>query len=184
MGTKALLLDRDGVLNKMIRQNGKWYSPHRLSEFELYSGMGEAVRKAKSRGFLVMVVTNQPDIRRGFMKPEELEEMHSFMKKQLSLDDIFVCAHDNADNCDCRKPKPGLVRAAIDKWNIDPDRSFVIGDRWKDIAAGHTCGCKTVLVRGPETENEAFWSKSDIRYDRFAENLTEAVEKMEQWTAE
>ena len=143
---KAIFLDRDGVINKILFNNGKPFSPRKLDEFELLPKVEEALISFKEMGFLNIIVTNQPDIARGLMKIEELDSMHALIRKSLPIDDIYVCPHDDSDNCSCRKPKPGMLLDAAKKWDIDLSRSFIIGDTWKDIEAGKAAGCKTILI--------------------------------------
>jgi D-glycero-D-manno-heptose 1,7-bisphosphate phosphatase len=100
----------------------------------------------KAHGFALYVITNQPDVARGTQTREAVEAIHQALASSLPIDDIFVCYHDDADDCACRKPKPGLLLEAQRKHNIDLSRSFFVGDRWRDIDAGHAAGCKTVLI--------------------------------------
>ena len=143
---KAIFLDRDGVLNRVIVRGGKPYPPSHLSEFEILPGTKEALIKLKLERFLLIVVTNQPDVARGKQKREKVEEMHTFLKRNLPLNDIFVCWHGIDGECECRKPLPGLLFQASKKWNIDLKKSLIIGDRWRDIDSGHAAGCKTIFI--------------------------------------
>jgi D-glycero-D-manno-heptose 1,7-bisphosphate phosphatase len=143
---KAIFLDRDGVINKAILKDGKPFSPRRFEEFKLFNGIREVLEKFRKKEFLNIIVTNQPDIARGLIKTETLEKMHKFIEENLPIDDIFVCPHDDIDNCHCRKPKPGMLLEAAEKWHINLKESFIIGDSWKDIEAGKAAGCATVLL--------------------------------------
>jgi D-glycero-D-manno-heptose 1,7-bisphosphate phosphatase len=143
---KAIFLDRDGVINKVLLNNGSPFSPRKLDEFELLPKVEEALAFFKEIGFLNIIVTNQPDVARGLMKIEDLDDMHALIKKSLPIDDIYVCPHDDSDNCSCRKPKPGMLLDAAKKWDIDLCRSFLIGDTWKDMEAGKAAGCKRILI--------------------------------------
>jgi D-glycero-D-manno-heptose 1,7-bisphosphate phosphatase len=142
----AVFLDRDGVLNESIVRNGKPYPPANLAEFKLFPEASGALARLKEAGFLLLVVTNQPDVARGTQTLEIVETMHLGMAATLPIDDFFVCWHDDADRCNCRKPLPGLLYSAADRYDVDLCRSFMIGDRWRDIDAGATAGCRTVLV--------------------------------------
>jgi len=93
-----------------------------------------------------LLVTNQPDVSRGKIEKKIVIKMHNHLKKEIKLDDIFVCYHDDQDNCKCRKPKPGLLLEASKKWNVDLTKSYMIGDRWKDIEAGRSVECKTIFI--------------------------------------
>ena len=143
---KAVFLDRDGVINKAIVKNGLPTSPNSLNELEILSGVKKSILKLKKLHFICIVVTNQPDISRGKIKKNIVIKMNIFLKNEIKLDDIFVCYHDDKDNCNCRKPKPGLLLQARKKWNIDFKKSFMIGDRWRDIQAGEKVGCKTIYL--------------------------------------
>jgi D-glycero-D-manno-heptose 1,7-bisphosphate phosphatase len=98
------------------------------------------------KDFKIIVITNQPDVKYGKLSKYTLKIINSIIMKNFSIDDIFVCIHGNEDNCDCRKPKPGLLKKASEKWNIDLKKSFFIGDRWKDIESGECMGCKTIFI--------------------------------------
>jgi D-glycero-D-manno-heptose 1,7-bisphosphate phosphatase len=142
----AAFLDRDGVLNKPVPRDGSRGSPRSLREFELVEGAGEAVRTLRNAGLLVIVVTNQPDVSRGLLDPAELNRIHDRLRDATTVDAIYTCPHDDQDVCSCRKPRPGLLLRAAAEWDISIVSSFMIGDTWKDIAAGSAVGCKTFLV--------------------------------------
>ena len=143
---KAVFLDRDGVINKAFIKNGLPESPNSLSELEILPRVKESILRLKKLNFICLVVTNQPDVQRGKIKKNTIIKMNNFLKKKIELDDIFVCYHDDKDNCNCRKPKPGLLLQAGKKWNVDFKKSFMIGDRWRDIQAGEKVGCKTIYL--------------------------------------
>ncbi len=142
----AVFLDRDGVLNRAPVQDGKPRPPLSMDEFELLPGVVLALHDLKARGFALIVITNQPDVARGNQTRAVIDAMHESLADSLPVDDILVCYHDDADRCACRKPLPGLLFEAQRKHNIDLSRSFVVGDRWRDIDAGHAAGCATILI--------------------------------------
>jgi D-glycero-D-manno-heptose 1,7-bisphosphate phosphatase len=142
----AIFLDRDGVLNEAILRNGKPYPPRDLSEFIVTCGARGALEKLKQEGFLLIVVTNQPDIARGQVSRADVDEMNAQLAATLPLDAIEVCGHDDDEQCDCRKPKPGMILRAREKLGVDPAGSFMVGDRWRDIEAGRRAGCRTILI--------------------------------------
>lgn len=144
--TRALFLDRDGVLNCAMVRNGKPYPPQRIEEFVLTADSRPALEDLKRAGFRLIVVTNQPDVARGTQSIEVVQHMHEYLSRELPVDDIFVCFHDDSSGCACRKPKPGLITAAGEKYGIDLRQSFLIGDRWRDIEAGHHAGCRTIFI--------------------------------------
>src|ERR1035437_986572 len=143
---RAVFLDRDGVLNAALVREGRPYPPGSLAEMTLLPGVEDACARLKQGGFLLIVVTNQPDIARGTAAKGEVAAINAALKTRLGLDEICVCPHDDADNCACRKPKPGLLLDAAHPWKIALAQSFMIGDRWRDIEAGRAAGCRTIFV--------------------------------------
>jgi len=148
MGRPAVFLDRDGVINRALERDGKPYPPASLEEFEILPGVAEACVRLKEAGYLLVVVTNQPDVGRGTTPRELVEAIHEQMKKALPLDRIEVCYHPGkgAHDCDCRKPKPGMLLHAARELDIDLLRSFMVGDRWRDVDAGKAAGVTTIFI--------------------------------------
>jgi D-glycero-D-manno-heptose 1,7-bisphosphate phosphatase len=142
----AVFLDRDGVLNEAIVRNGKPYPPRDLSELVITHGASAALEELKRDGFLLIVVTNQPDIARGTASRAEVDQINAQLAAVLPLDAIEVCEHDDKEQCDCRKPKPGMILRAGERFAVDLANSFVVGDRWRDIEAGRRAGCRTILI--------------------------------------
>ena len=171
MKRKAVFLDRDGVLNRAIIRNGKPYPPSSLADMELQPGIREACRDLHKAGFLLIMVTNQPDVARGTQSRDIVEAINQVLRDKLSLDDVKVCYHDNSDKCACRKPEPGLILQAAEQLKIDLGSSFLLGDRWKDVEAGQRAGCKTVFL--------------DYGYDeqrpQYADYLTTSVADAAAW---
>lgn len=159
--SRAVFLDRDGVLNRAILRDGKPYPPQSLTDLEILPGVPDSLAALKEAGFLLLVVTNQPDVGRGACSRESVEAIHAKLKAALPLDDILVCFHIDSDRCDCRKPAPGLLRHAAAEYTLDLPFCYMIGDRWRDIDAGHGAGCRTILLdygyreRQPEKEPDA-----------------------------
>ena len=147
---RAVFLDRDGVLNRPVVRDGRPFPPASLEEFELYPDTLEACAQLKEAGFLLVVVTNQPDVGRGTQSRETIEAMHAKLRAAIPyLDAIEVCFHAGAahgDPCDCRKPKPGMVLRAAEALDIDLTQSFLIGDRWRDVDCARSAGCRPVLI--------------------------------------
>lgn len=143
---KAVFFDRDGVVNKAIVRNGKPYSPRALEELELYEETREFVTFLSKRAIQAFVVTNQPDIARKKIDWNTLDSIHEAINANMKFTEIFVCPHDDFDRCECRKPKPGAIFELAKRHKIDLKKSFVVGDRWKDIVAGKAAGCKTIFV--------------------------------------
>jgi D-glycero-D-manno-heptose 1,7-bisphosphate phosphatase len=142
----AVFLDRDGVINANLERDGRPVAPTALEEFRLLPGVEEAVSRLKAAGYLVIVVTNQPDVATGRTTMATVNAMHDVIRSRLGVDDIKICFHTDADACGCRKPKPGMILAAAREHGIDQARSYVVGDRWRDVAAGRAAGCLTIFV--------------------------------------
>jgi D-sedoheptulose 7-phosphate isomerase len=178
---RAVFLDRDGVLNEPVIRNGKPYPPAGPGDFRIFPDAAEALARLKKRDFLLVVVTNQPDVARGSQTRENVEQMNRHLRDELPLDDVFTCFHDDADACDCRKPRPGLVLNAARQYGIDLSRSYFAGDRWRDIDAGANAGCKTILIdhgyaeRAPAAAPDARVKSLPEAVDWILKNATETV---------
>ena len=145
-GKRAVFLDRDGVINRAQVINGKPYPPPTLDDFELLPGDESALLGLRQAGFLVIVVTNQPDVATGKQHQKVVEAMHEKLLSTGLCHDIKVCYHKDGDNCYCRKPKPGMLLEAAQEWQIDLQKSFMVGDRWRDVNAGKSVGCFTFFI--------------------------------------
>jgi D-glycero-D-manno-heptose 1,7-bisphosphate phosphatase len=143
---KAVFLDRDGVINASIVIEGKPYPPKTLKELKILPGVESAISMLKAEGYLCIVITNQPDVSRGKVTLKSVEELNDYLLNKLQLDDIYSCYHDDNDECACRKPKPGSILEAANKYQIDLGESYMIGDRWRDIEAGQRAGCNTIFI--------------------------------------
>jgi D-glycero-D-manno-heptose 1,7-bisphosphate phosphatase len=150
----AVFLDRDGVLNRAFVRDGAPHPPSRIEDFEILPGVPEALDRLAAAGFALVVVTNQPDVVRGAQDWECVEAMNTVVAARLPVLGVLTCYHDTGDNCPCRKPRPGLILEAARRWRLDLDASFMVGDRWSDVAAGHAAGCSTVLLEMPYSRRE------------------------------
>jgi D-glycero-D-manno-heptose 1,7-bisphosphate phosphatase len=151
---KAVFLDRDGVINRAVIRDGKPYPPASLDEMQLLPQVGEALHALKAAGFMLIVVTNQPDVARGTTPRAAVDAIHTYLQAALPLDEIRCCFHDDHDACTCRKPKPGALLDAAKAHNLSLPESFMVGDRWRDIEAGQAAGVRTILV-GPGYNEKA-----------------------------
>jgi D-glycero-D-manno-heptose 1,7-bisphosphate phosphatase len=142
----AVFLDRDGVINANLECNGRPVAPTALAEFQLLPGVVESIQQLKQRGYLIVVITNQPDVAHGRTTRSTVDAMHDLIRSKLGVDDIRVCFHDDSVGCACRKPKPGMILDAAAEHGIDLTRSYVVGDRWRDVAAGRAAGCMTFFI--------------------------------------
>lgn len=143
---KAVFLDRDGVLNASVIRRGKPYPPDTLAELRILPGVVEALSNLHAAGYVNIVVTNQPDVRTGKQTIEVVEAMNNRLRGELSLDEVKVCYHTDDQQCSCRKPKPGMLLEAAEDHDLDLRESFLVGDRWRDVAAGQAAGCRCFFV--------------------------------------
>ncbi len=141
---RAVFLDRDGVLNRAIVRNGKPYPPASAGELEILPGVPEALARLRQAGFVLLVITNQPDVARGTTRRETVEAINEALRRRLPLDAVYTCYEDG--DTPRRKPNPGLLLEAAAEHGVDPRASFMVGDRWKDVEAGRRAGCRTVFV--------------------------------------
>jgi len=141
-----MFLDRDGVINRAVFRAGIPCPPASLDELEILPGVPAALTALKAGGYRLVVVTNQPDVARGSTSRERVADINARLADTLALDAILTCFHDDADDCDCRKPKPGLLLQAADELSLDLASSFMVGDRWRDVEAGRRAGCRTFYV--------------------------------------
>jgi D-glycero-D-manno-heptose 1,7-bisphosphate phosphatase len=146
---RAVFLDRDGVLTEAIVRGGRAYAPLGWEDFRIVAGAAEQVARLRAAGLVCLVFTNQPEVARGLLPQATLDAMHSRLSDAIELDQILVCPHDPSDGCGCHKPKTGMLLAAAERWCLDLGRSFVIGDRWRDVDAGRAAGCFSILIERP-----------------------------------
>jgi len=143
---RAVFVDRDGVLNAAVVEDGRPHPPASVTDLAFLAGVRERVAALKELGFLVVCVTNQPDVARGTVTRTAVEQINARVREEMGLDELLACYHDDNDGCDCRKPRPGLLLDAARRLGIDLPRSYMVGDRWKDVACGSAAGCTTVFV--------------------------------------
>jgi D-glycero-D-manno-heptose 1,7-bisphosphate phosphatase len=146
--TRAVFLDRDGVLNVPEVRDGLPFPPKTLEGFRIYPEASEACAMLRQAGFLLVLTTNQPDVGRGEQSLDAVEQMHAHLRKAVALDRIEICtaADSNAPDAHRRKPAPGMVLDAAKALNIDLPRSYLVGDRWRDVECGHAAGCTTIFI--------------------------------------
>ena len=143
---KAVFLDRDGVLVRSKVINGKPFAPISLKEFKLLPYASKYIDLLKKENFLTIIISNQPDVGKGIISNQILNKMNDILFLKTKIDDIYICTHTDIDNCKCRKPKNGLIIKAAKKYNINLHKSYMIGDRKKDIDAGILSNCKTIFL--------------------------------------
>jgi D-glycero-D-manno-heptose 1,7-bisphosphate phosphatase len=143
---RAVFLDRDGVLNEPVLRAGRPHPPASPAELVVPPEVPAACARLKRAGLRLVCVTNQPDIARGTTTPAAVDAINQALAARLPIDEFRVCPHDDADGCGCRKPRPGLLLAAAAARGIDLAASVMVGDRWRDVAAGRAAGCHTVFI--------------------------------------
>lgn len=163
----AVFLDRDGVINRAVVREGRPYPPANLAAMEILPGVAEAMKALHDAGFLLIVVTNQPDVARGTTSRAVVEEINNCLASCLPIDEFRTCYHDSKDGCNCRKPLPGALLAAAKQNDINLAQSYMIGDRWRDTEAGENAGCQTVFIdygyaeKQPESVNHRVGSLAE-----------------------
>lgn len=149
MPSPAVFLDRDGVLNEVRMAGSTASTPRSVEELRIYPDAREHLDRLRVGGFILLVVSNQPDVARGDLSLAAVEAINEALRRVLRLDAVYFCPHDTGDDCACRKPKPGLIHEGARQWDIDLARSFLIGDRWVDLAAAAAAGVDGLLLRRP-----------------------------------
>jgi D-glycero-D-manno-heptose 1,7-bisphosphate phosphatase len=144
--SRAIFLDRDGVLNDVVLRAGRPHPPALAEGMVVLPGARESLARFKEAGYRTIVVTNQPDVATGVQSRDVVEEIHRRLALELSIDAFKVCFHVDAHECPCRKPKPGMLVEAALEWDLDLAGSWLIGDRWRDIGAGQAVQCRTVWI--------------------------------------
>jgi D-glycero-D-manno-heptose 1,7-bisphosphate phosphatase len=167
---RAVFLDRDGVINRAIVRDGKPYPPQKLEALEVLPGVADALKSLHEAGWLLIVVTNQPDVSRGLIDRADVEAINQYLRSFLPIDEFRTCYHDSDDRCACRKPSPGALIAAAAAYEIDLPSSYMVGDRWRDVEAGERAGCKTIFL------DYNYGEKQPIAVDYRVSSLVEAAE--------
>jgi transaldolase len=168
-GGRAVFLDRDGVLNRTVLRDGRPEPPWSLDELEIIPDVPAALARLKAAGFRLVMVTNQPDVSRGRQTRAGVEAVNAALQARLPLDEIRVCYHDDAQACACRKPAPGMLLDAARDAGLDLAACFMIGDRWRDVAAGQRAGCPSLFIDYGYAEPRPAGPYTTVR------SLTEAV---------
>jgi D-glycero-D-manno-heptose 1,7-bisphosphate phosphatase len=143
---RAVFLDRDGVINRAVVRDGKPFPPRSVGELEVLPDVRDALRRLRDAGYVLIVVTNQPDVARGTQERSAVEQINDRLASELAIDDFLVCYHDDSANCNCRKPKPGGLLEAAMRHQVDLRSSYMVGDRWRDIEAGQRAGCTPFFI--------------------------------------
>jgi D-glycero-D-manno-heptose 1,7-bisphosphate phosphatase len=179
MTRRAVFLDRDGVLNRVIVREDRPYPPASVEEFELYEDALAGCERLKNAGFLLVVASNQPDVGRGTQSRLIAEAINNKLLQLIPfLDRIEVCFHageGHGENCNCRKPKPGMLFHAAELMNIDLANSYMIGDRWRDVDCAKAAGCRAIFIdRG---YREVLREQPDVTAKNFAEAVAAVLSR-------
>ena len=170
--TKAFFLDRDGVINRTIIVKGKPVAPRKFKDFKILKDVDKSLIFLKKKGFKNIIITNQPDIKKGLTETHLLKKINSKIKSKLKIDDIYVCQHIESDNCKCRKPNTGLILKAKKKWNIDLKKSYLIGDRWRDIYLANRLKINCFYI------DKNYKEKKPKKFNYKVKNLFDAIKEI------
>lgn len=151
---KAIFFDRDGVVNKSLILNNKPFPPKSIEDLVVYECLPAILKKLRENMYLTFIITNQPDVKRGTVIKKDVDKINEYLMQNYDFDDLFCCFHDDDDNCICRKPKPGAILFLAKKYNIDLKKSFMIGDRKKDVLAADNAGCRSIFIDMGYNENK------------------------------
>ncbi len=165
----AVFFERDGVLNQCETVRGHQVVPRQLEEFRVVPEAAHLLAELKTLGFLLIATTNQPGISRGDLRRNEVDLMHTMLRRKLPLDDIFLCGSDDPTHPSL-KPNPGMLLEAAFKWSLDLDHCFVVSDKWQDAKAAQIAGCTSIMIRSP-------WTGTD-HHDFVVESLSEAIRRI------
>lgn len=190
---RAVFLDRDGVIVSHPNEDAESRFIYKKEHVQIPSGVSASLKKLKTEGYLLLVISNQSVIAEGISTPEEVDRVNEFINSKLGglIDKFYYCPHHPTGHgeipesakkfitdCDCRKPEPGLLLAAAKDFSIDLKESWLIGDMISDIVAGKRAGCKTILVESPHSGKIITASRpfdTNIKPDYFVKNLAKAA---------
>ena len=165
--TRAVFLDRDGVVNEVVERDGEIGSPRSMREFQPVADLS-ALSRLEAAGLRLFIVTNQPDIARGHVSEATVVAMIERIRAQAPVADYRICAHEDGHGCGCRKPKPGMILELARCWHVDVAGSYLVGDTWRDVEAARAAGCRSLLVRRPYN--------ADVTADGYVDSLSAAVD--------
>ncbi|HEY9731610.1 MAG TPA: HAD-IIIA family hydrolase [Drouetiella sp.] len=144
---KTVFLDRDGIINEIVMREGIVSSPRTVEEFTIRPDFIEFYNRLNSSSLRLFVVSNQPDVSRGAIDKTELAKIVDVMNARFKFTEILHCIHDDSDQCNCRKPKPGMISGFLQNYGLSADEAIIIGDSYKDILAGKAAGIQTVYLQ-------------------------------------
>lgn len=161
---KAVFWDRDGIINQIKVENGVSLSPRKFKDFKVFPFIKDLLFDIKDLGYINIIFTNQPDISRLLMDKKELGLMNEFLLNNFPIEKIYCCPHSDEDNCHCRKPLPGMVKAGIKEFSLNKIESVVIGDRITDLIAGYKAGIKNLFLYERSYSLNCYSKLTNIKY--------------------
>lgn len=179
---RAAFLDRDGVINESYIVEGLPRPPLNIGELIIINGVKEAIHILAKYDFLPVVITNQPDVSRGTKSADEIIEINKRISEITGIRHFYTCTHDDFNDCICRKPRPGLVLQAARELDIDVSKSFLVGDRWRDIVLGQDLGLKTYFIDYKYLELAP--KKPYIKVDSLLEAVKDVVRNLDDFQYE
>jgi D-glycero-D-manno-heptose 1,7-bisphosphate phosphatase len=164
---RCVFMDRDGVIIRTYVHDGKPYAITAYENLDILDGVPHAITRLKEAGYMMMVVSNQPDVAAGKVTLDVVEAINADLMEKLNLDEIMVCYDSSAS---CYKPNPGMLLEAAEEYGIDLGRSYMVGDRWRDIGAGKAAGCLTIFI------DKRYSEQAPEQPDHIVQSLPEAAE--------
>tara|TARA_B100000900_G_scaffold314045_1_gene272880 strand:+ start:477 stop:1013 length:537 start_codon:yes stop_codon:yes gene_type:complete len=164
-----IFLDRDGVINEPVLINNNPHPPKSSEELIITQSSKEAIKLLQKNSYEIIVVTNQPDVTRGKTTKDAVYAINKKISEICNINHFRICFHDDSDKCNCRKPKPGLLIDASKEFKFNLEKTFMIGDRNKDIIAGQRAGCKTIFI------DRRYKEEKPYKCDKIVDNLLQAV---------
>ena len=167
MKNKCLFLDRDGIINVPLVKKNKPFAPTEISQFRLYKNLNKTLNYIKKLNYLIIIITNQPELSKGNLNKKTLDQMHEIIYSTFPIDDIFVCKCQESSSCKCYKPKPKMLYDAKIKHNIDLKKSYFVGDTYRDVYCASNAGCYSILLK--KRYNYEMISKADYVIEKFGQ---------------
>jgi D-glycero-D-manno-heptose 1,7-bisphosphate phosphatase len=167
---RAVIFDRDGVINDVVMRGETISSPRSFAEFQIRDDFVQLYEQIDPRFFSIFVVSNQPDVARGLLPKSELDRMSASMLERFAFSRISCCEHDDSAACVCRKPKPGMIKSILEDFGFNPEHALIVGDSCKDILAGKAAGVRTVYLRRAYNEKDMN-CQPDLKIDRLLQLL-------------
>ena len=171
--TRALFLDRDGIVDDLVfyPSSGEWEAPRRLDDLVMIAGVSEPLWRFVDAGWLLFLVTNQPNVAKGKATAEDVQAVNDMVVRELQVPIArsYICVHQASDACSCRKPSPLFLQAAARDFDVDLPQSWMVGDQDSDLLCGRNAGCKVALIEHPGSAHKRGNVEPDLRVKNLAE---------------